>query len=244
MQAYDSVVIDADVELGGTDQTFNLLAGRGLMKEEGLEPQIALTTPMLAGVDGVEKMSKSLGNHVGITDEPNEMFGKVMSIPDSVMREYFNLLSTKTLSEVDAMLSPGKNPRDAKVELAREMVARFHGVETAAKAVEHFEKVFSRKELPESMPFHAVSYSPEFGAAGGVPLVRGLLASGLVTTSSAARTLVQQGAVDVDGKKVTNINALLPFNRDIVFKIGKKAGYSKVNFEGPPANSTTQKGIC
>lgn len=228
MQAYDSVVIKADVELGGTDQTFNLLAGRGLMKEEGLEPQVALTTPLLVGVDGVEKMSKSLGNHIGIADEPNDMFGKIMSIPDSVLREYFNLLSTKTLPEVDNMLAPGKNPRDAKVELGREIVARFHGEQIAQKAVAHFEKVFSRREVPEEVPTLELQWKPN------LTIIDVIKASNGTISGSKARTLVEQGAVTLGGTKIKDISTRITLDdNQKILKIGKKGGYWRMLLNVP-----------
>ncbi len=219
MVAYDSVVLEADIELGGTDQTFNLLAGRELMSELGLEPQVCMTMPLLLGLDGVQKMSKSLGNTIAIEDPPGEMFGKAMSIPDSLILNYFELATTLDEAEcrkIKALLAePGTNPRDVKVRLGKEVVTLYHSKGDAEKAAEDFDRVFKEKQNPEDMPVHVVG-EPK------VWIVKLLTSSGLAVSSSEARRLVSQGAVEVDGERVSDPDAQVDLSRERVLKVGKR----------------------
>ena len=196
-QAYDSVAIKADIELGGTDQLFNLLAGRELMEKLGLEPQCALTLPLLEGTDGVQKMSKSYGNYVGLTDEPDDMFGKVMSIPDDLMVKYFRLCTSLGVDEVDALevgLTAGTvHPNQAKRRLAREIVGMYHDQAAAAAAEDAFDRVFKRHQAPEDVPEIAVDLDDDV-------YVPGLLhALGLVSSAGDGRRMIDQGGVRLDG---------------------------------------------
>jgi tyrosyl-tRNA synthetase len=206
MQAYDSVMLSADVELGGTDQKFNLLAGRHLQRALGQVPQCVVTLPLLEGTDGVAKMSKSLHNDVGLTDPPGEMFGKVMSIPDSVLWKYFELVTPVSIDEVAAMRasveSGEMNPRDAKERLAREIVATYYGAEEARHAAESFRKVFSLKETPEDVPVAKVEEAAF--KDGKIWIVELLVSLGLASSKGDARRLIDGGGVTIDGEKVTD----------------------------------------
>jgi tyrosyl-tRNA synthetase len=195
-QGYDSVALKADVELGGTDQLFNLLVGRDLMRAEGLDPQVVMTLPLLVGTDGVEKMSKSLNNAIGVLDAPSEMYGKVMSIPDALLWSWFELLTDVPVSEIAAKrraIEAGANPRDAKVELARTITAQFHDAGAAARAEEDFRKAFSRGEVPADVETQDVS------AEGGAPAARILVAVGLAASMREARRKIDEGALRVYG---------------------------------------------
>jgi tyrosyl-tRNA synthetase len=219
-QGYDSVALKADVELGSTDQLFNLLVGRTLMREYRLEPQVILTGPILEGLDGVEKMSKSLDNFVGIAEPPDQIFGKLMSISDELMWRYAELLSSRPLTDIQAdraSVAKGTlHPKDVKVALAREMVARFHGSEAAARAAEEFERRFARKEIdPDALAEHVVGTS---GAP--VPVVRALVDAQLVASMNEGRRLVAQGAVKVNGERVSDLKAELPLGTHLV-QVGK-----------------------
>jgi tyrosyl-tRNA synthetase len=219
MVAYDSVVLEADIELGGTDQTFNLLAGRELMSELGMEPQVCMTMPLLLGLDGVQKMSKSLGNYIAIEDPPQEMFGKAMSIPDSLILSYFELATGLDEAEcgiIKAQLAdPGTNPRDVKVRLGKEIVCLYHSHQEAEKAAEDFDRVFKERQNPEDMPVHVVG-EPK------VWIVKLLTSSGLAVSSSEARRLIQQGAVEVDGERVSDPDAHVDLSKERVLKVGKR----------------------
>ena len=219
MVAYDSVVLEADIELGGTDQTFNLLAGRELMSELGLEPQVCMTMPLLLGLDGVQKMSKSLGNTIAIQDPPGEMFGKAMSIPDNLILNYFELATTLDEAEcrkIKALLAePGTNPRDVKVRLGKEIVALYHSQAEAEKAAGDFDRVFKEKQVPEDMPVHVVG-EPK------VWIVKLMTGSGLASSSSEARRLIQQGAVKVDGERVSDPDAQVDLSKERILKVGKR----------------------
>ena len=212
-QAYDSVVISADAELGGTDQLFNLLAGRELMEKLGVEPQVCLTLPLLEGTDGVQKMSKSYGNYVGLTDEPGDMFGKVMSVPDALMVKYYRLCTALPVDEIDALekglVQGSTHPNEAKRRLAREIVALYHGGEAAQAAEEAFDRVFKRGELPESVPEVRVERTDP------VHLPALLKAAGLAATTSEGRRLIDQGAVRVDGQALT----LRPGEYDVAWSV-------------------------
>ena len=207
-QGQDSVALKADVELGGTDQIFNLLVGRQLQKNNGQEPQVALTVPLLVGLDGVKKMSKSYKNYVGLTDAPEDMFGKIMSIADEVMPMYYELLTNENLDEIRAM-----HPMAAKKKLAHLLVERFHSKGLADEAQAHFETVFSKKELPSNMP----ELKPENGAL----LSAVIFASGAATSKNKARGLIEQGAVRLKGEKVS-ADGPLTFETGDVLQIGKR----------------------
>jgi tyrosyl-tRNA synthetase len=219
MQGYDAVSLQTDVQIGGTDQLFNLLAGRKLMGAFGLRPQICLTFPILVGTDGVLRMSKSTGNYIGISEPPEQMYGKVMSIPDAAMSNYMSLVTRWTpakIARVEADLASGKlHPRDVKMRLALEIVEIFHGTEEAQKAEEHFRTVFQQRELPPDMP--------EFTLAEPLNVVDLLHAAGLVRSKSEGRRLVQQGAVRLDGEKVSDIGALVAVEGETrVLQVGKR----------------------
>lgn len=204
MQAYDSVMIKADVELGGTDQLFNLMAGRELMEKMGMEPQVCLTLPLLEGTDGVRKMSKSYGNYVGLTDEPVDMFGKVMSIPDEIMVKYFRLASTLSVDEIDSIeagLAAGElHPNKVKRQLAANIVAAYHGEEAAGAAEEQFDRVFKDHAAPEDIPEFAADLTPN--DEGKVYLAKLIADAGLAKSAGEARRLIDGGGVKVNGAAV------------------------------------------
>jgi tyrosyl-tRNA synthetase len=217
MQGYDSVVLKADVELGGTDQKFNLLVGRHLLREYGYEPQVALMMPILEGTDGVQKMSKSLGNYIGVNDNPNEMFGKTMSIPDQLICRYFELLTRVPLEEIKAMdegMQKGAlNPRDAKVRLAREIITMYHNADEALKAEERFKLVFSQNEIPQDIPQVTI-------ASCEVWLPKFLADNALTVSTSEGRRSISQGAVRLNGEKIETESILL--KGEIVIQVGKR----------------------
>jgi tyrosyl-tRNA synthetase len=204
MQAYDSVVVKADVELGGTDQLFNLLAGRELMEKMGMEPQVCLTLPLLEGTDGVKKMSKSYGNYIGLTDEPADMFGKVMSIPDALMVKYYRLASTAPVDEVDQIekdLASGKaDPNKTKRALARNIVAAYHGQEAAQEAEQAFDRQFKKHEIPEDIPEYAADLT--VNDQGKVYLARVIHEAGMASSAGEARRLIDGGGVKINGQAV------------------------------------------
>ena len=220
VQGYDSVALKADIELGGTDQKFNLLMGRELQKHFGQPPQCVLTMPLLEGLDGVNKMSKSLGNYVGITDTPQDMFGKLMSISDTLMWRYLELLSFRSLSEITgwrAEVAGGRNPRDIKVALAQEIVARFHSPTAAVAALAEFEARFQKGVLPDDMPECNVA------ATDGcivVPLL--LKQAGLVDSTSEAMRMILAGAVKLDGERVNDKADVVKAGRVVVAQVGKR----------------------
>jgi tyrosyl-tRNA synthetase len=222
IQAYDSVALHADVELGGTDQKFNLLVGRDIQREYGQEPQVVITLPLLEGLDGVQKMSKSLGNYVGIDEPPEEMFGKLMSISDALMLRYYELLSDlgpEELAKLKRDLETGaKHPRDAKEELALEIVARFHGMEAARQAAREFAHVFREHGLPEEI--EEIVLSP--GRDSGFLLPNLMVAAGTAASTSEARRLIMQGGVKVDGQKVTDVHLKLPAESTFLLQVGKR----------------------
>ncbi|MDO5681032.1 MAG: tyrosine--tRNA ligase [Pelistega sp.] len=216
MQGYDSVILKSDVELGGTDQKFNLLVGRELQKEYGQEQQCILTMPLLVGLDGVEKMSKSKNNYIGITEEPDSMFGKMMSISDDLMWSYYELLSAKTLDEIAALkkaTEEGMNPRDVKVALAQEMITRFHNQAAAEQALANFEARFRDGAIPDEMP--EVSLSAPLG------IVAILRDAGLASSGSEASRNIQQGGVKVDGQKVEDKGLQLEAGTYVI-QVGKR----------------------
>ncbi|WFE67770.1 tyrosine--tRNA ligase [Thiomicrospira sp. R3] len=217
VQGYDSVMMEADVELGGTDQKFNLLMGRQLQQHFGKKPQVTITMPILEGLDGVQKMSKSLNNYIGIQDAPNEMFGKVMSVSDELMWRYFELLSFESLETIagySQAVAEGENPRNIKVKLAMELVARFHSEQAAAAALNDFETRFSKNAIPDDMP--------EYTLEGEMPLANLLKEAGLVATTSEAHRMVKQGAVKLNGDKLDDSKQLFSHIASQVFQVGKR----------------------
>jgi tyrosyl-tRNA synthetase len=218
-QALDSVALNSDVELGGTDQTFNILAGRDLMRENGQEPQIGLFMPLLVGTDGSQKMSKSLGNYVGIFESPAEQYGKTMSIPDEAMEGWFTLCTDVPLDEVKALCAG--HPMQAKKRLAAEIVTLYHGAGAAAHAAAEWEKQFSRREVPDEMP-EAVLKADDVGPDGTAWIVGILKAAGIAKGTNEARRFVQQGGVSLNGAKVTDPEARLPVNDGDVLKVGRR----------------------
>jgi tyrosyl-tRNA synthetase len=224
-QGYDSVALKADVELGGTDQLFNLLVGRDLMREEGLEPQIVLTLPLLVGTDGTEKMSKSLGNAIGIEEPPAQIYGKLMSIPDRLLWSYFELLTDVPADEIAArrrsVEEEGANPRDVKADLARRITAGFHGAEAAARAEEDFRRAFSRGQLPEEIE------SREAAALENGTAARALVAVGLAASMREARRKIAEGALSVYGpggeaREVRDPEERLAAKDPTVLRLGRK----------------------
>jgi tyrosyl-tRNA synthetase len=217
VQGYDSVALKSDVELGGTDQKFNLLVGRDLQKLNGQSPQIAITVPILEGLDGVQKMSKSLGNYVGINERPADMFGKLMSISDELMFRYYLLLSDRSLEEIEKMkksIADGIiHPMEAKKALAEEIVGRFHGALEAKNAKEWFERVFSKKEIPEDLKEYIFTANDKL-----IDIIKKL---GFASSNSEARRLCLSGAIALNGEKVDNIDILLQTG-EYVLKVGKK----------------------
>lgn len=220
VQGYDSVALKADIELGGTDQKFNLLMGRELQKHYGQPAQCVLTMPLLEGLDGVNKMSKSLGNYIGVTDTPQDMFGKLMSISDELMWRYLELLSFRSISEITSWrteVDEGRNPRDLKVLLAQEIVARFHTQKAATDALAEFETRFRQGVLPDDMPEVTVT------ATGGMIAVPQLLKqAGLVDSTSDAMRMIAQGAVKLDGERVSDKAATVNATRVVVAQVGKR----------------------
>ncbi len=220
VQGYDSVAMQADVELGGTDQKFNLLVGRHLQETYGQEPQVVMTMPLLEGTDGVNKMSKSLGNYIGITEPAAAMFGKIMSISDQIMWRYFELLSFRPLGEIAALrraTEEGRNPRDVKFELAREIVARFHDAAAADDAQRDFIARVSEKAVPADLPPKVISVD-----AAGIRLGNLLKAAGLAASGSEANRKIDEGAVRIDGQKATDRSLTLMPGADHVFQLGSK----------------------
>jgi len=220
MQAYDSVVIEADVELGGTDQTFNCLAGRDGMRAADLEPQIVLTTPLLVGLDGTEKMSKSKGNYVAVTDGAGEMFGKLMSIPDSLMENYFTLLTAMPASEITETLR-STHPREAKEALALEIVGQYRGPKAAKEAAAEFRRVFSEKERPTDIPAVAIARA-ELDAERRMGLARLVVAAGFATSNSEAMRLIRQGGVRIDDQVISDPKATVEVRPGAILKVGKR----------------------
>lgn len=220
VQGYDSVQLRADVELGGTDQKFNMLVGRELQKHHGQRPQVVITLPILEGTDGVNKMSKSLGNYIGILESPDEQFGKLMSISDVLMWRYFELLSRRDLQTVGKWrqeVAQGKNPRDIKLDLAEELVARFHGAEAGQRARQSFLARFSRKEMPEHIPLTELK-APE----GSLTLPQVLKETGLAKSTSEAIRLIKQGGVRVGGERAEDPAIQLRSGNAVLLQVGKR----------------------
>jgi len=213
MQAHDSVAIEADVELGGTDQTFNCLAGRELQRSQGQEPQVVLTMPLLVGLDGAEKMSKSKGNYVGVTDAANEMFGKLMSIPDALMENYWTLLVAEPLDAFRKSLKVS-GPRDTKERLAKQIVSQYHGEAAADAAAQEFRRVFADKEIPAEIP--------EVQVAPGIGLAALIVSAGFAKSNSEAMRLIRQGAVRINDRAITDPQASVEAAGGDVLRVGKR----------------------
>ena len=220
IQGYDSVAMKADVELGGTDQKFNLLVGRQLQEVFGQKPQVVITMPILEGLDGVQKMSKSLNNYIGIADPADDMFGKLMSISDELMWRYFELLSFRPMTEINAWrleCENGANPRNYKVKLAQEIIERFHDAAAAEKALENFEARFQRGAIPDEMD--ELTLSTE---GSGYSIANLLKDAGLASSTSEAIRMINQGAVKISGEKVTDTKLEVPVATENVFQVGKR----------------------
>ncbi|NMH64812.1 tyrosine--tRNA ligase [Shewanella salipaludis] len=225
LQGYDSVALEADVELGGTDQKFNLLMGRELQKAEGQKPQAVIMMPLLEGLDGVKKMSKSANNYIGVSEPANEMFGKIMSISDELMWRYFELLSFRPLAEIEQFrqdIAQGANPRDTKILLAKEIITRFHDAASAEAAHQAFIDRFQKGAIPDDIPEVAL-IAPE-----GLPIANLLKDAGLVASTSDAMRMIKQGAVKMDGDKLDDSRLLLPAGTQAVFQVGKRK-FAKVS---------------
>jgi tyrosyl-tRNA synthetase len=230
-QGYDSVAMRADVELGGTDQKFNLLVGRTLQEAYGQEPQVVITTPLLDGTDGIRKMSKSLGNYIGITEDADSMFGKLMSISDELMWRYFELLSFRPLAEIAALkreASGGRNPRDIKRELARELVSRFHDAAAAERAQRNFTARVSEKAVPDDLPVRVIQVD-----GAGLRVANLLKEAGLAASTSEANRKIEEGAVKIDGARVTDRTLTLGAGEEHVFQVGSRR-FAKLKLESKP----------
>jgi len=217
VQGYDSVAMDADIELGGTDQKFNLLMGRTLQGHYGKPQQCTLTMPILEGLDGVQKMSKSLNNYIGIKDAPNDMFGKVMSVSDELMWRYYELLSFESIETIEGLkeaIANGENPRNVKVKLALELITRFHSEEAAQSALKDFETKFSKNAIPDDID--------EVTIEGEMPLANLLKEAGLVASTSDGHRMTKQGAVKINGEKVDDSRQLMPVGTTAVYQVGKR----------------------
>ena len=220
IQANDSIALEADIELGGTDQKFNLLVGRELQRANGQEPQVVITVPILEGLDGVNKMSKSLDNYVGIDESPNEMFGKIMSISDELMWRWFELLSFRSIDEIKALKADqarGKNPRDIKIDLAKELIARFHDEQSANLAEENFINQFQKKNIPDNI--EEISFSM---LGDSMPLANLLKECGMTSSTSEAMRMIEQGAVRVDEKKINDTKHIVSSNTSAIYQVGKR----------------------
>ena len=228
IQGYDSVALKADVEIGGTDQLFNLLMGRDLQRVWNQEPQVVLTMPLLEGLDGVNKMSKSLGNYIGITEKPNDIYGKILSVSDELMFRYYELLSdlsTEQIADLKYDMEGGRvHPKAVKQQLARELTARFYGEQAAIAAEENFDNVFKKHDLPDDMPELTLAVNPE-----GIWLPKMLAETKLVKGTGEARRMIQQNAVSLNGEKVNNIDHTVETTGEIVVKVGKRR-FCKVIF--------------
>lgn len=219
VQGYDSVALKADIELGGTDQKFNLLMGRELQKHFGHEPQVIMMTPLIEGLDGIKKMSKSLNNYIGISESPDSMFGKLMSVSDELMWRYINLLSFKSGNEIEAMkkaVAEGFNPRDTKIEFAKEIITRFHNKEQAEAAHKSFIERFQKGEIPEDLVEQAVIYNENMTIA---QLLKQL---DLTKSTSESIRLINQGAVKLDGERITDTTMSLSVGSSHILQVGKR----------------------
>jgi len=219
VQGYDSVALESDIELGGTDQKFNLLVGREMQKAYGKPQQAILTVPILEGLDGVQKMSKSLGNYIGITDAPNDMFGKLMSVSDELMWRYFELLSFRPLADIEGFqkqIAEGANPRDIKFLLCEEIISRFHSEVDAEKAKADFIQRFQKNAIPDDMP------EVEIGLGDGMPIALLIKEANLCPSTSEAMRMVKQGAVKIDGEKVEDPKKIIDESEPFVLQVGKR----------------------
>jgi tyrosyl-tRNA synthetase len=210
LQGYDSVVLEADVEIGGTDQKFNLLVGRDLQRSYGQTPQVVITMPLLEGTDGVRKMSKSYGNYIGILEESKEMFGKLMSIPDAIMPKYFELLTDIRLEKIKDM-----HPKEAKQLLAREIVSFYYSKEEAIRCEEEFNRIFAKKGLPDKIPEFTISQHR-------IGIVELMMETGMVTSKSQARRLISQGGVKIDNTRIEDVNLTVTIEDNIILQVGKR----------------------
>jgi tyrosyl-tRNA synthetase len=228
-QAMDSVAIESDVELGGTDQKFNLLVGRDIQREFGLEPQVILTMPLLVGTDGVEKMSKSYDNYIGISDTPQQIYGRTLSIPDNLIYNYFELATdvpNDKLNEVKNYLSdPNKNPRDLKRELARTLVSMYHNQQASLDAEEEFDKIFIKKEIPDEIEEVFIDNTEEINILDLIVFVK------FAASKGEAKRLVQQGGVSIDGVKISDPQFILKLKSDLILKVGKRK-FVKIKLKG------------
>jgi len=216
MQGYDSVVVKSDVELGGTDQTFNNLVGRDIQRAYGQQPQIVITVPILVGLDGKEKMSKSKGNYIGVTDEPNDMFGKIMSISDEMMENYFTLLTDLPAEKITELVKPDKtHPKEAKVLLAKTIITQLYNEKAADAAAAEFDKVFAQGQLPDDIPEIKMSTEPIMAS-------KLLVHCKLVPSSSEAKRMIKQGAVEIDKNKINDPNALITPANGMIIQVGKR----------------------
>ena len=224
MQGYDSVALQSDVEIGGTDQKFNLLMGRQLQKEFNLEQQVIMTLPLIEGLDGVQKMSKSLGNYIGIDEEPNQIYGKAMSIPDELMAKYYKLVTDLPHQEVMDMVTGLENgtvhPRDAKMKIAYTLVRMYHGEQAAIEAENHFKTVFQNRDLPEDIPLMQLDQSSLEN--GEIWIVKLLVELGLVPSNGEGRRMVQQGAVKINGEKFEEVDAKIRPENEMIIQVGKR----------------------
>jgi tyrosyl-tRNA synthetase len=228
LQGYDSVQMQSDIELGGTDQKFNLLMGRELQKQAGQKPQVVIMLPLLPGLDGVKKMSKSLGNYIGIDETADQIFGKVMSISDETMWLWFELISFRTMDEIKALrdqVNAGMNPRDVKFLLGEELAARFHSVDAAKQARENFIAQFQKGQVPDDMPEMKVLVG-----ASGMPIANLIKATKLTESTSDAIRMLQQGAVRIDGEKIEDRNVQIQAGKTIILQVGKRR-FAKVTLE-------------
>jgi tyrosyl-tRNA synthetase len=232
MQGYDSIALESDIEIGGTDQKFNLLMGRTLQKEYGKSPQAIMTMPLLEGLDGVQKMSKSLGNYIGIDEAPNEIFGKLMSIPDELMLKYYELVTDRTVEEIALLktnLTNGSaHPRDTKMQLAKLIVQQFHGEASAIDAEQHFIAVFQQKSLPHEISEVAFA-TVELAENGFIRLAKLLVSLQLQSSLSEAKRSIQGGAVSINELKILDPNAELEIREGDVVQIGKRK-FAKIKF--------------
>lgn len=234
LQGYDSVSMQADIELGGTDQKFNLLVGRELQKNAQQPPQVVLTLPLLEGLDGVKKMSKSLNNYIGITDSPKEMFGKILSISDELMWKYYELVSLKSQSEIEGLrqkVAGGENPKNIKVLLAMEIIERFHDKQAAEHAADDFEKQFKQKQIPADIEEHHIKIDNDYPLAN---LIKDL---GLTPSTSEANRMIKQGAVKINGVKVDMADFQYNFSEQFVLQVGKRR-FAKVQLEEKGKSTT------
>ncbi|MCK4908733.1 MAG: tyrosine--tRNA ligase [Planctomycetes bacterium] len=227
VQAYDSVAIKADIELGGTDQTFNLLTGRDLQRSFELPPQVAITMPLLVGLDGTKKMSKSLNNYIGVTEDAHEMFGKTMSIPDKLMKDYFTLLTDLPKEEIEKLIGKETHPKEAKVRLGKEIVTMYHDKKSAEEAVKRFEQVFAKQEMPAEIPEVTIK-AGNLKTGNKIWLPKLLNLCGFVKSNSEGKRLVVQGGVQINEEKLTDPELEIALKSDMILKVGKKNRFCRI----------------